>query len=170
MEHLKYPIGRFDNDKDYGSDQLQDALTYLSNFPSLLKSKVEGLLENDLGKVYRPGGWNVRQLIHHLADSHLNLYVRIKLSLTENNPTIKGYAEDLWAEQSDYMMAVESSLKLLEVIHLKIVNLYENMDEEDLNKTYFHPGYQRTYVLKNVVHMYEWHSKHHLEHIRLALL
>ena len=169
MEHLKYPIGRFDNEVEHSIEEAYKVLQYLSAFPVLLREKVKYLSAEDLEKVYRPDGWNIRQLVHHLADSHLNLYVRIKLSLTEDTPSIKGYAENLWAEQSDYHLPIESSLQFLEVIHLKIVNLYENMSPGDFEKSYYHPGYQRTYVLKNVIHLYEWHSKHHLEHIGLAM-
>jgi hypothetical protein len=169
MEHLKYPIGRFDNEVEHSLEEVPQALAYLSAFPAILREKVKDLSAEDLEKTYREGGWNIRQLVHHLADSHLNLYVRIKLSLTEENPSIKGYAEDLWAEQSDYFLPIESSLQFLEVIHLKIVNLFENMSAEDFEKTYYHPGYQKTYILKNVIHLYEWHSKHHLEHIRIAV-
>lgn len=169
MEHLKYPIGRFDKTREYTFEEAPAALEYLETFPALLRSEVENLTASDLEKAYRSGGWNIRQLMHHLADSHMNLYIRLKLSLTEENPHVKGYHEDIWAEAADYDMNIENPLQLLALLHARIVHLLRSTDREGYDKTYFHTGYQATYVLRNVLHLYRWHCEHHLEHIRLAL-
>lgn len=169
MEHLKYPIGRFDKTREYTVEDAAAALEYLAAFPALLRPEVENLAAADLEKVYRPGGWNIRQVVHHLADSHMNMYIRLKLALTEENPPVKGYHEDLWAETADYGLAIENPLQMLEALHARVVHLFRNMSREDYDRTYFHNGYQATYVLRNVLHLYRWHCEHHLGHIRLAL-
>lgn len=169
MEHLKYPIGRFDKTREYTFEEAPAALDYLETFPALLKSEVENLAPEDLEKVYRPGGWNIRQVVHHLADSHMNLYLRLKLSLTEDTPHVKGYHEDLWAETADYSLVIENPVLLLGTLHARIVHLFRSLDSESYEKTYYHTGYQATYVLRNVLHLYRWHCEHHLGHIRLAL-
>lgn len=169
MEHLKYPIGRFDKTREYAFEEAPAALDYLETFPALLRSEVENLAAEDLEKVYRPDGWNIRQLVHHLADSHMNLYIRIKLTLTEDTPLVKGYRENLWAEAADCSMNIENPLRLLALLHERIVYLFRSMDREGYGKAYYHAGYQATYVLRNVLHLYRWHCEHHLEHIRLAL-
>lgn len=168
MEDLRYPIGQFDKTIEYTAADAPAAIAYLAEYPSILREAVQGLDASTLEKVYRPGGWNIRQLVHHLADSHANLYVRLKLALTEENPAVKGYQEDLWAELSDYSLDIELPLKMLEVLHIKIVHLFREMTEADYDKTYFHSQYKTVYVLRNVVQLYEWHSKHHLEHIKIA--
>ncbi len=168
MEHLKYPIGRFDFDREYTVGELEDTLVYLSQFPSILKQEIEELQESVLNFTYREQGWNIRQLVHHLADSHANFYIRVKLALTEDNPVIKGYEEGLWAGQTDYDLPLEVPLAILSALHLKIVALYRVMDKETLERTYYHPEWKRKFRLLDVVQQYAWHSKHHLAHIRIA--
>lgn len=168
MEHLKYPIGRFDKTRIFSIDDRESALNYLAGFPDILEAELKALNNSDLLKVYRPDGWNIRQLVHHLADSHTNLYVRIKIALTEENPPVKGYEEDLWAELPDYEMDLSLSLGMLRFLHAKIVYILRSMPLEGFERTYYHPQYKETYVLKNVIHLYKWHSEHHLEHIRIA--
>lgn len=170
MEHLKYPIGRFDKTRQYAFEDAPAALDYLTAFPALLRQEVENLTAEDLEKVYRPDGWNIRQVVHHLADSHMHLYIRIKLALTDDNPAVSGYHENVWAETADCDLDIENPLQILGALHARIVHLYRNMSREDYDKTYFHSGYQATYVLRNVLHLYRWHCEHHLGHIRLALL
>jgi uncharacterized damage-inducible protein DinB len=118
---------------------------------------------------YREGGWNIEQLIHHIADSHLNAYVRFKLALTENNPTIKPYDENLWTETADMQLPIKNSIKLLKAIHAKWTALLENMDGNDWKRTYYHPEYKRTFSLQEVLPLYAWHGKHHVAQIEVAL-
>lgn len=169
MEDLKYPIGRFDKTRQYTFEEAPAALEYLEAFPGLLRAELKDLTAEEQEKVYRPGGWNIRQLVHHLADSHMNLYIRVKLVLTEDSPGVRGYQEDLWAETADYTPDLENPLQLLALLHARIVCLFRNMNREDYHKTYYHTGYQASYVLKDVLHLYRWHCEHHLGHIRLAL-
>lgn len=169
MEHLKYPIGRFDKEKSYSLGEVEKALEYLEAFPQILEEKLKNLSAADLQKVYRPEGWNIRQLVHHLADSHSNMYVRVKLALTEENPTISGYNEAAWAMLADYDLDIEYSINQLKGLHKRIVHLLRNTEPKNLERTYFHSGYKETYVLRNVIVLYYWHSRHHLEHINLAL-
>jgi hypothetical protein len=169
MENLQYPIGRFDKTKVHTIEEAKNAAIYLIDFSEQLIQKVKDLNNEQLAKYYRPGGWNIRQIVHHLADSHANLYIRLKCTITEDNPTIKGYNEADWAELIDSTMPLDSSLKIIEGLHLRIGFLVEKLEAHDFEKTYYHPGYKSTYVLKNVLPLYEWHSKHHLEHINIAL-
>ncbi len=169
MEHLQYPIGKFNKDKTYTLVENTISKEYFGAFPDFLIALTENLSTEDLSKTYRSEGWNIRQIVHHIADSHLNMYVRFKWALTEENPTIKGYNEADWAELSDSKMPIQASLEIIKGLHQRIVNLIENMKSEDFDRSYFHAGYQRVYLLKTVIPLYEWHSKHHLEHIKIAL-
>ncbi len=169
MEHLQYPIGKFNKDKTHTLEENTTSKDYLGAFPDLLIALTENLTNEDLSKAYRSDGWNIRQLVHHIADSHANMYIRFKWALTEENPTIKGYNEAVWAELSDSKMPIQGSLEIIKGLHQRIVYLIENMKPEDFDRSYFHAGYQRVYLLKNVIPLYEWHSRHHLEHIKIAL-
>lgn len=169
MEHLRFPIGKFDKTYNHSVEEASAALRYFGEFPSILREKVKDLSSNDLNNVYREGGWNIRQVVHHLADSHTNMYIRIKMALTEDNPSVSGYEEALWAELPDNELDIELPLKMIEAVHAKVVALLINASEADWERTFFHLGYQMTYVLKNVIPLYQWHSKHHLEHIKIAL-
>ena len=169
MENLKYPIGKFDNTKDYPYESLSGAINYLEDFPKILRELVTGLPDVILDTPYRPEGWTVRQVVHHVADSHANMYIRVKCALTEENPTIKGYSEGDWANLHDSKLPIESSLKIIEGLHERLVFIFKNLKQEDFEKTFYHNGYQRTYILRNVIALYRWHSEHHLEHIKLAM-
>jgi hypothetical protein len=169
MENLKYPIGKFDNTKEYPLESLSEAINYLEDFPKLLRELSNDLSDDILDTPYRPNGWTARQVVHHIADSHANMYIRVKCALTEVNPTIKGYSEGEWAKLPDSKLPIESSLKIIEGLHERLVFLFKDMKQEDFEKTFYHNGYQRTYILRNVIALYRWHSEHHLEHIKLVL-
>jgi DinB superfamily len=169
MEHLQYPIGRFNKEKKHSFSEVKESIAYLKDFPALLKIATIGLSDSQLSKTYRPNGWNIRQLVHHIADSHANMYIRLKCALTENNPTIKGYDEALWAEMSDSQLPILSSIGIIEGLHGRFSCILETLEDADFDKTYYHPGYAATYLLRNVIALYTWHSKHHLAHIYLAL-
>ncbi len=128
------------------------------------------LNEQELNKPYRPGGWTLRQLIHHLADSHANSLTRFKLALTENNPTIKPYEEAEWAKQADYNMPVAPALKMLEGIHERWAYLLKNMSDSDFERTFYHPESKISISLKKALALYNWHCLHHLAHLQNALI
>ncbi len=138
------------------------------HFAEKLNSLVGQMDDAALDSCYRPGGWTRRQVIHHCADSHINSFIRFKLALTEDNPTIKPYKEELWAELSDSKhLSITSSLLILEGVHYRWAYLLESMNESDYLKTFFHPESQKTMRLDTTLAMYDWHCKHHLAHLML---
>jgi len=170
MEHLQYPIGKFTAGLQHSQEAIEGFIHDIKVLPSALKQLTEGLAEADLNKTYRDGGWTVKQVIHHLGESHINCYIRIKLALTEENPIIKPYNEDLWVKtKENELLSPHVSLHLLENIHLKIVCLAETLSPKELQRTYVHPQYQRTSPVSDVLALYSWHGKHHAAHIKLAL-
>ena len=124
-----------------------------------------GLTDQQLNTVYRPGGWTLKQVVHHVADSHMNSLVRFKLAMTEDNPTIKPYNEADWALLPDYRLPVESSLKMLEGIHQHMVVLFESFTENECDRTYHHPATGDNVPLKKAIALYAWHGNHHLAQI-----
>jgi uncharacterized damage-inducible protein DinB len=170
IEFLKYPIGKFKLPESIDSASIREAIETLKSFPSLIFTAVSPLSPEQLDTPYRPGGWTVRQLIHHCADSHMNAFIRFKLALTEQNPTIKPYEEAEWARLSDSNLPIEPSLELIKAIHLKWVTLLESMESEDFKKTFFHPEKQKSQSLDGVTLMYAWHSTHHLAHVQQLVL
>ncbi|MGY3211210.1 YfiT family bacillithiol transferase [Mucilaginibacter sp. HD30] len=115
-----------------------------------------------------PGGWTIRQVVHHVADSHLNSIIRFKWAMTEDNPTIKAYHEDLWAKLADYKLPIEPSLIMLEGIHARLTALLDSFTDEDFNRTFIHPESGATILLKRNLALYSWHGRHHLAHIAQA--
>lgn len=169
LEHLQYPIGRFSLPASVTSLELHSAIEKISIFPGQILALVDGLREVTLDTPYRPGGWTVRQVIHHCADSHMNAFIRFKLALTEENPVIKPYHEALWAEHPDYRMEPFVSLMLLEKLHARWIVLMRNMQEEDWRKGFVHPEYDRVQTLSQIAMYYAWHGEHHMGHINAAL-
>jgi hypothetical protein len=170
MEHLQYPIGKFSAGLSHSEEDIKSFIKHIQLLPEALKNLTENLSENDLNKTYREGGWTVKQVIHHLGESHINCYIRIKLALTEDNPTIKPYIEDLWVKTKENdLLSHHISLQLIETIHLKIVCLAKNLNINELKRTYVHPQYNRVSPISDVLALYSWHGKHHLAHIKLAL-
>ena len=168
---LKYPLGKFEFGGKYSMLDVNDAIQFLSMFPGKLRDLVSSFDLESLSKSYRPGGWSAAQIVHHLADSHMNGYMRIKLALTEENPTIKPYHESLWAQTPDAdLLKVETSLQLLSVVHAKIVEIFSGLDPSSTMKTYFHPGLQINISLREAVMLYAHHARHHSEHLKLARL
>ena len=161
---MKYPIGTFQFDDEITSSVINKWIDEIENLPSLLQDAVKNLDDEQLDTPYRSGGWTVRQVIHHVADSHMNAYVRFKLALTEETPIIKPYDETKWAELSDYKLPIEPSLLLLETLHKRWTNLLRNLTPADMEKTFIHPDSGEVSVSKNIG-MYAWHGKHHLAHI-----
>ena len=161
LDDLRYPIGRF-HAAAVGSRAEQ--INTLRNLPANLRAAVAGLSDAQLDTPYREGGWTVRQLVHHIADSHANAYIRFKLALTENSPTIKPYDEAAWANLPDSRLAIEPSLALTEAIHIRLVALLESLSDADYQKTFRHPERGEVSLANNLA-MYDWHSRHHLAHI-----
>ena len=131
-----------------------------------MKKVVTGLNDQQLDTPYRDGGWTIRQVVHHTADSHLNCYIRVKLALTEDNPTIRPYLEAKWAEIPEAKTApVEVSLNILDAIHHRMNLMLRNLTVDDLDRTFYHPENKTTRTLKTILALYAWHSRHHLAHI-----
>ena len=165
MEDLSYPIGKFKPESDltdFGRKKLIDDIAVV---PSALRTAVDGLSAAQLDTPYRPGGWTVRQVAHHLPDSHLNAYVRFRLALTENEPTIKPYEQQLWAELVDAKTAeIDMSLMLLDGLHRRWVSLLRSMKPEDFRKKFVHPE-SGVNTLERTLQLYSWHGRHHVAHI-----
>jgi uncharacterized damage-inducible protein DinB len=172
MEDLSYPIGKF---PEWGPSDKQELeitgarrnqfIDDIATAPAALRAAVSGLSNEQLDTPYRPGGWTVRQVVHHLPDSHMHAYIRFKLALTEDEPTIKPYNQQLWAELSDAKTAdIEMSLKLFEGLHQRWVRLLRSMKPEDFQRKFIHPE-SGVNVLDRTLQMYAWHGKHHVAHI-----
>jgi DinB superfamily len=162
---LRYPIGRFRRPDSLGEAERRRAIDAVAGTPAKLRAAVRGLSDPQLDTPYRPDGWTVRQLVHHVPDSHMNAYVRFKLALTEDEPTIKPYDEARWAELADSReVPVEASLVLLERLHERWVTLLRSMSDQDFARRLRHPemGVQR---LDQVLALYEWHGAHHVAHV-----
>jgi uncharacterized damage-inducible protein DinB len=161
---MKYPIGKFQFDGEITKSVTKDWINEIEELPSLLRDAVKDLDNEQLDTPYRSGGWTVRQVIHHLADSHMNAFVRFKLALTEEKPVIKPYDETKWAELSDYKLPIDISLSLLEALHKRWANLLRSLSPADMEKTFIHPDSGEVSVGKNIG-IYAWHGRHHLVHI-----
>ncbi|CAM4290439.1 metal-dependent hydrolase [Bacillus manliponensis] len=159
---LRYPIGLFTYKEEI--DSIEKWIQEIEELPTKLKVATENLNEEQLNTPYRPGGWTVRQVVHHVADSHINSYTRFKLALTEENPTIKPYMEEKWAELSDSQLPIEVSLTLLESLHTRWTHLLRSLSAADLEKAFYHPDTGAT-KLKVAIGLYAWHGKHHTAHI-----
>ena len=164
ISDVRYPIGRFRMPASSLPGMRAAHIQVLRDLPERLTAAIEGLDDAQLDTPYREGGWTVRQLVHHVADSHANCYVRFKLALTEDWPTIKGYDEKAWANLADSRMPIDVSLALLTALHARWVSLLESMSEDDFSKGFTHPenGKQNLAV---VLAVYDWHSRHHTAHI-----
>lgn len=171
LEQLKYPIGQFNCPEVITDDILHSWISEIQHFPEYVMAITNTLSKEKLQLRYRPYGWNIKQVVHHCADSHMNAFIRFKFALTEENPTIKPYPEDLWAELIDGNEDdVTYSLLILKGLHHKWHLLLLNMNEKDWEKTYYHPESKQSFSLKSVAGLYAWHCKHHLAHIKQALL
>jgi len=169
LEKLKYPIGKFRNPSNIGKQQIKVWIETIQNFSEKLNQEVCSLNEQELDKTYRQGGWTIKQVVNHCADSHMNSLIRFKLTLTEEIPTIKPYAENLWAELADSKNhPIESSLKILEGLHERWTTLLKSLSETDLERRYRHPVNNDLITLKAAIGLYAWHCDHHLEHVKNA--
>ncbi len=165
LEKLRYPVGKFDWSKEVTVEERNEAINKIERFPDRIRDVVVPLDEEQLDSPYRIGGWTVRQVVHHVADSHMNAYIRFKLALTEDKPVIKPYAEAEWAKLSDSKLDPSVSLQLLDGIHYRWVTIMENMNESEWALGFTHPEHNKWMVLNKAVAMYAWHCEHHLAHI-----
>ena len=164
---LRYPIGRFSFDAGRTRGERNQRIDELAQAPAQLRATVAGLTAAQLATPYRPGGWTVRQVVHHIPDSHLHAYDRFKLALTEDCPTIKPYDENRWAELPDNTtVAPETSLTFLDALHARWVALLRAMTAADFDRTFYHPEHSRTLTLDEALASYAWHGLHHIAHIR----
>jgi hypothetical protein len=162
---LRYPTGRFKAPASYTQEDLRSWIATIKEFPGRMRHAVMSLSEHQLNTPYRLGGWTLRQVVHHCADSHMNSVMRFKWALTEDAPTIKPYEEADWALLPDYRMPVEPSLRILEGLHQRWVALLESFTEDEWNRTFTNPESGSTMQLKRALALYAWHCKHHLAHI-----
>jgi hypothetical protein len=166
LEQLRYPIGRYTTPAQHTPELLKSWIADIEMLPNILEASIENLDAHQLKTPYRPDGWNVEEVVHHVADSHLNAYIRLKLALTEDNPTIKPYREHLWAMLPDVInVPVNVSITFLHALTRRWVCLLDNMRPEEWERTYFHPEHNRSVPLWDMTAMYAWHGKHHAEHI-----
>lgn len=165
-DKLRYPIGKFITPEVYTTDYLSERIQEIADFPVLLKKEVSQLSDEQLDTPYRDGGWTIRQVTHHCADSHMNCFIRLKWALTEDTPTIKFYYEDLWGEMADNTkMPIESTLALLEGLHFRLAYLMNSLSASDLNKSFIHPEHNASFQIKEIIGTYAWHGLHHLTQI-----
>ena len=165
MTDARYPVGKFHYDGPLTEAQKRNFLDEIAATPVQMRAAVKGLSDQQLDTPYRPGGWTVRQVVHHVPDSHMNSYVRFKLALTEDEPTIKPYAEARWAELPDTKSTpVEVSLTLLDSLHDRWVRLLRSLSPEDWKKTFRHPE-MGPMTLEKTLALYAWHGRHHVAHI-----
>lgn len=166
-EQLRYPIGRFEAPETYPPELQNDWIAAIEALPNWLDPCIENLDEEQLDTPYRPGGWNIKQVIHHLADSHMNAFIRLKLALTEDSPVIKPYDENLWAQLPDNdAVPVNVSITLLHALHRRWGQLLRNLQEADWERTYYHPEQERYIPIWEMTDQYAWHGRHHMEQIR----
>jgi len=165
LDQLRYPIGKFKWPETFILDQVQHAVNEIETTPQHLHKALKALDDDQLDTPYRPDGWTVRQVTHHLADSHMNAYIRFKLALTEDVPAIKPYLENRWAELEDNKLDVSVSLHLLEALHKRWDSVMRSMSTEDWQREFFHPQQNKNVPLYKLAALYAWHGKHHVAHI-----
>src|ERR1700722_3095973 len=162
---LRFPIGKFHKDDSPSRENNHRHIAEIEAAPAQFRKAIAGLTPAQLDTPYRPDGWTVRQLIHHVADSHMNAYNRVRLGLTEDWPTIFAYKEDRWAELADARTeAVSTSLDLLQSLHVRWVRLFSSLNEQDWKRGFLHPAMGRQSVEQSVM-LYDWHGRHHTAHV-----
>ena len=162
---LRYPVGQFNFSGILSSEERASLIAEIAATPGRMRDAVSGLSNEQLDTPYRPGGWTVRQVVHHVPESHLNSYIRFKLAMTEDEPTIKPYFEDRWAQLQDALVSpTEPSLDLLDALHRRWVWFLRSLKDEDFDRTFQHPEQGLVSLNKNVA-LYAWHGRHHVAHI-----
>lgn len=160
----RYPVGKFQVPETFTPEDRNNAISTLGELPTEMRNAFEGLSNSQINTPYREGGWTLRQVVHHVADSHMNAFIRLRLALTEDWPVIKPYKQDAWAVLHDVSAPVEWSLQIIESVHARWVMLLQSMDEGQWQRGFVHPENGRI-GLEHAVMLYAWHSRHHLAHI-----
>ncbi len=168
-ERLQYPIGKFTPKDSYTSEEIAALILSIENVPSRIEEAYKKLFPTLINTPYRPGGWTGRQLIHHIADSHMNAYIRFKWTLTEDMPIIKAYNEKAWAETPETNQDAALSVAVLKALHAKWVTLLRALSIDDLQKSFTHPETGKHVRLDRLLALYAWHGEHHHAHLRLIL-
>ncbi|NOQ73203.1 MAG: putative metal-dependent hydrolase [Crocinitomix sp.] len=170
IEALKFPIGEYVAPNNIDQKQINEWISEIESFPKRLAILTNDLSKAELNLVYRPEGWNIKQVVHHCADSHMNAMIRFKLTLTEDSPTIRPYFEDRWAILPDSLDDdLSASIQILTGLHKKWGNVMRNLSTEELKREFIHPEHGQRFSLAETVGTYAWHSNHHLAHIEQAL-
>jgi len=170
IEQLKYPIGQFSMPAIFDQKQIDEWIAEIEALPGQLRKATEGLTDEDLNQTYRPGGWTLRQVVHHIPDSHINAYIRFKQAITEDVPVIRPYYEERWAEIGEAKNGdIELSLALIAALHQRWVTFLKTLQPADYQRKYIHPEHGKELTLANMLGMYAWHGKHHLAHITNTL-
>ena len=164
----RFPVGKFQYTPANTADERNRRIEVIAELPAEVRAAVNGITEAQLETPYREGGWTVRQVVHHVPDSHMNAYIRFKLALTEEQPTIKPYEEAEWAKLADSRLPIEPSLRILDGVHVRWVALMRSLKEEQWQRVFLHPELGAM-TLEKTLALYEWHSNHHLAHIHQAL-
>lgn len=170
LERLKYPVGRMQFPDTLSTGEVDNYIATIEQFPTQLKLTIKDLGATDLDWAYRPGGWTIKEVIHHCADSHMNAFIRFKLALTEDKPTIKPYFEDRWAKLMDTTnVDISYSISLLEGLHFRWTILLKSMQKADFERSFIHPEHSQEISLYTNLYIYDWHCRHHLAHVKQAV-
>ncbi len=169
LDQLQYPIGKFAPKDSYTSEEIATLILSIENIPSKIEEAYKTLFPTLIDTPYRPDGWTGRQLIHHVADSHMNAYIRFKWTLTEDTPTIKAYNEKAWAKTYETKQDPALSIALLKALHTKWVTLLRALTKDDHQKSFAHPETGKHIRLDRLLALYAWHGEHHLAHLKLIL-
>ncbi len=161
---LRYPIGTY-QPAAFSNELLAERLADLRFLPGLLEQALENLDEAQLNTPYREGGWTLNQVVHHICDSHMNALCRLKLTLTEEHPTVRPYDEVSWAKTHEYQLPVNLSVTMIYVLHAKLLDLFSSLQATDWQRSYYHPESKKDFDLWYLLGMYAWHGKHHVAHI-----
>jgi hypothetical protein len=165
MDDLRYPIGKADLETPMTPERRRQAIAEVEAAPAALRNAIRGLSATQLETPYRPGGWTVRQVVHHVPDSHLNAYMRFKQALTEDFPVIMAYDEAKWAALPDVAVPIDVSLNLLDSAHARWGAILRSMGPAEFARGYTHPEYKRRFTLDQGLALYAWHGRHHVAHI-----